>query len=354
MPEGTSARPRRPRLVRDLHAGPHLDLFFVSAVGSVLLIRFYLRLTGYPQVGGKTLHIAHMLWGGLLMLVALILLLAFLGRASRRWAALLGGIGFGTFIDELGKFITNDNDYFYRPAIALIYVVFIGAYVAIRTIRRRRVAAGEEYVVNALQELEQAALHDLQPEERERALHYLAKAEAGDPLAAGLADLLRRLDVAPSRSPSRAQRAAAAILRQYRRLTRRPEFWRALIVFFVAELAIKLAHVAILVLRPEAGDSLAARLAFMSREIDRYALPEWLQLGSSLVSAAFVAMGIVALRRSRTAALRLFQRSILVSIFITQVFMFYRSQWEALVVLAFNLLVLLALEYMLAHEEEEG
>jgi hypothetical protein len=65
-------------------------------------------------------------------------------------------------------------------------------------------------------------------------------------------------------------------------------------------------------------------------------------------------MGIVALRRSRTAALRLFQRSILVSIFITQVFMFYRSQWEALVVLAFNLLVLLALEYMLAHEEEEG
>jgi hypothetical protein len=33
--------------------------------------------------------------------------------------------------------------------------------------------------------------------------------------------------------------------------------------------------------------------------------------------------------------------------------MFYRSQWEALVVLAFNLLVLLGLGYMRAHEEQE-
>jgi hypothetical protein len=36
------------------------------------------------------------------------------------------------------------------------------------------------------------------------------------------------------------------------------------------------------------------------------------------------------------------------------VFMFYRSQWEALVVLGFNLLVLLGLGYMRAHEEEAG
>jgi hypothetical protein len=303
-------------------------------------------------VGGETLHIAHVLWGGLLMLVAMIVLLAFLGRASRRWAALLGGVGFGTFIDEVGKFVTRDNDYFYRPAVALIYVVFIGAYVAMRTIRTRRAAASEEYVINALQELEQAALHDLQPDERERALRYLAQARPGDPLAAGLADLIQRLDVTPSRPPGRATRAATAILQQYRRLTRRPAFWRALVIFFAAQLALKLAHVAILVFRPEAVDSLAARLAFMSREIDRYALPEWLQLGSSLVSAGYVALGIVALRRSRRAAVRLFQRSILISVFITQVFMFYRAQWAALVVLAFNLLVLLGLEYMRAHENE--
>ena len=347
----TIPAPSRRRLVRDLHAGAQLDLFLVSAVASVLLIRFYLRLTGYPQVGGETLHIAHMLWGGLLMLAALILLLGFLGRASRRWAALFGGVGFGTFIDEVGKFVTRDNDYFYRPAVAMIYVVLVLAYVAGRIIRRRPLTE-EEHLINALHELEEAALHDMQQEERERALHHLERAGEANPLTRGLITVVRDLREAPSRPPGSAERMAAELLRQYRRLTRRPVFWRFLVLFFVAQVAVKLAHVAILVWYPEAGQSLAARLAFMSRRIDDYALPEWLQLGSSLLSVALVGAGIVALRRSRPRALRLFQHSILVSIFVTQVFMFYRSQWEALTVLAFNLLVLLALGYMRSHQED--
>ena len=303
-------------------------------------------------MGGETLHIAHVLWGGLLMMVALVLLLGYLGRASRRWAAMLGGLGFGTFLDEVGKFVTRDNDYFYRPAVALIYVVLVLAYLGMRSIQRRREVTPEEYVVNALQELEEAARHDLQREERERALHYLSRARPGDPLAESLTGLIRGLHEVPSRPAGRLERLAAELLRQYRMLTRRPVFWRALVLFFVAQVMVKLAHAAILIWYPEAGSSLFARMAFMSRRIDDYALPEWLQLGSSLFSAGLVGAGIAALRRSRQAALRHFQRSILVSVFVTQVFMFYRSQWEALAVLAFNLLVLLGLGYMRAHEAE--
>jgi hypothetical protein len=288
------------------------------------------------------------------MMAALILLLAYLGRTSRRWAAVLGGIGFGTFIDEVGKFVTRDNDYFYRPAVALIYVVFVLAYVAMRSIHRRREPTGDEYVINALQELEEAARHDLQREERERALRYLAKARPDDPLAGGLTHLIRDLHEVPSRPTGRLERAGAEVLRQYRLLTRRPVFWRGLVLFFVVQVTVKLVHAAILIWFPEAGSSLFARVAFMSRRIDAYALPEWLQLGSSLLSAVLVGAGILALRASRQAALGLFQRSILVSVFVTQVFMFYRSQWEALAVLGFNLLVLLGLGYMRAHEEEAG
>lgn len=42
----------------------------------------------------------------------------------QRLCALIGGIGFGLFIDELGKFITRDNNYFFQPTIGLIYAVF--------------------------------------------------------------------------------------------------------------------------------------------------------------------------------------------------------------------------------------
>ena len=45
------------------------DRFFVAAAASFVGTRAYLALTGYPQIGGHGLHISHLLWGGLLMLV---------------------------------------------------------------------------------------------------------------------------------------------------------------------------------------------------------------------------------------------------------------------------------------------
>ena len=97
------------QIVRNINMTRYLESLLWSAVATVLVIRAFLASTGYPQLGGGGLHIAHMLWGGLLMLVALVLTLALLGHDSKRVAAIIGGIGFGTFIDELGKFITSDN-----------------------------------------------------------------------------------------------------------------------------------------------------------------------------------------------------------------------------------------------------
>ena len=114
-----------PRMARDIDGGRWLESFLVSAVVSILGIRFYLEATGYPQIGGHGLHIAHMLWGGLFMVVAIVVLLAFVGKRIQQFGAVVGGIGFGMFIDELGKFITSDNNYFYEPTFALIYVIFI-------------------------------------------------------------------------------------------------------------------------------------------------------------------------------------------------------------------------------------
>src|SRR5258705_10150221 len=104
-PENTPSAIRRlPLVVRDHDAGRNAERFFVAAVATLLVIRAFLAATGYPQIGGRHIHIAHMLWGGLVLTAALLLSLISIGRRTRPIAAFLGGIGFGIFIDELGKF----------------------------------------------------------------------------------------------------------------------------------------------------------------------------------------------------------------------------------------------------------
>jgi hypothetical protein len=60
---------------------------------SVILIRLFLELTGYPQVGNSELHIAHVLWGGLLLFGACLLTLIFANRWVYKAGALIAGVG---------------------------------------------------------------------------------------------------------------------------------------------------------------------------------------------------------------------------------------------------------------------
>src|SRR6202011_834655 len=64
-----------------------LTTLFVCSVSTVLLTRSFLALAGYPQVGGSKFHIAHVLYGGLLLLAACIVLLAFLNPEVKVVAA---------------------------------------------------------------------------------------------------------------------------------------------------------------------------------------------------------------------------------------------------------------------------
>ena len=124
------------KLMIDFEAEENLENFFVSAVLSVFAIRTFLFLTGYPQLGNEEVHIAHMLWGGMLMVTALITLLVFLSKEVRHLGSIVAGIGFGVFIDELGKVITSDNNYFFQPAIALIYIIFVFIFLVFRGLEK--------------------------------------------------------------------------------------------------------------------------------------------------------------------------------------------------------------------------
>lgn len=191
--------------------GPLQDAFLVSAVVMILLIRLQLWATNYPQLGGGKLHIAHLLWGGLFMLIAVGLLVSFVGRGARLPAQILGGIGFGFFIDELGKFITSDNDYFFQPAAAIIYLIFIALYLLTRWMQRNRGLSQREYLVNAVDSITEAARGDLNERDKQRILELLSRANPDDPLTRPLRDLVASLDAVPAPQANPATRLALAI-----------------------------------------------------------------------------------------------------------------------------------------------
>jgi hypothetical protein len=111
--------------VKRSRAGEYLFLLLLGFAGSVALTRIFLELAGYPQIGNAELHIAHVLWGGLLVFVASLLPLILGNPWVFPVSAFLSGIGMGLFIDEVGKFITQSNDYFFPAAAPIIYIVFL-------------------------------------------------------------------------------------------------------------------------------------------------------------------------------------------------------------------------------------
>jgi hypothetical protein len=170
--------------VRRAGGETYLLLMLVSFGGSVILTRWYLELAGYPQIGTGDLHIAHALWGGLLLFIASGLPLLFAGRLALPISAVLSGIGIGLFADEVGKFITARNDYFYPAALPIVYLIFlIGALVYLRS-RRPLAQEARAQLMAALDDLEEAVERDLEPSElrllEERLGSVLTTAESED------------------------------------------------------------------------------------------------------------------------------------------------------------------------------
>src|SRR4030067_3174096 len=113
------------KLVQRENAVRFMLISLLSFVATVTTVRSFLAFTGYPQIGSGTLHIAHVLWGRLILYIGAILPLIYLGPRLHIVGAILSGVGVGLFIDEVGKFITRQNDYFYVAAAPIIYVFFL-------------------------------------------------------------------------------------------------------------------------------------------------------------------------------------------------------------------------------------
>jgi hypothetical protein len=332
--------PRHAHPTRSVEASTLLERFFVSAVVAVLLIRGWLSLTGYPQIGGDGLHIAHMLFGGIGMLVALLANLTFLGRRTRGFAAIVGGAGFGTFIDELGKFITSDNNYFYQPAVAMIYVVFVLLFIAGERLTTDSHPTPDERLAQALDVVTSATIEGYPKREREQASQLLAGSDPQNPLVPALEQALARIAATPEPAENLAEREAQRVARSYNWLV--AQRWFLTLVLVIAGIA------TLYNLR-----TLAQTILFdtVDRRLRVYVnSTAELLLIATLIASALLIVGLVHLRGPLLAAFQWFRRSVLVSLLVAQPLAFYEQQWTALVGLALNLVLLSALEFGIARE----
>lgn len=209
---------RRP--VRRAGVERYLLLTLLSFGASVALTRLFLTATGFPQLSGGDLHIAHVMWGGLLLFLAALLPLIYANRWAFDLSGVLAGVGVGLFIDEVGKFITQNNDYFYPAAAPIIYAFFLMTVLLYFRVRRPLSRSPRAELYRALDGIEEVLDHDLEPQERiqlEQRLMRVAN-ESNHPAHARLArDLLEFLNsdelVIAARRPRLLENLATRMLR---------------------------------------------------------------------------------------------------------------------------------------------
>jgi hypothetical protein len=204
------SRIRRP--VRREGVELYLLLMLLSFGGSVAFTRLFLELTGYPQLGGGSIHIAHVLWGGLLLYLASLLPLILANRWVYVAGAVLAGIGVGLFIDEVGKFITQTNNYFEPLAAPIVYAFFLLSVLLYFRVSRPVPQEPRAELYQVLEAMEEVLDHDLDARERQE-LELRLKGVAQDDqhpafsrLARELLEFLRSDQLRLAPGPGRLQR----------------------------------------------------------------------------------------------------------------------------------------------------
>jgi hypothetical protein len=338
MGPGVRGNPWR---IREPYASSLTELWLVSAVTTVLVIRAYLALTGYPTVGGDSLHIAHMLWGGLGMAIGFGMIMLTAHGIWKPLATLVCGIGFGTFIDELGKFITRDNDYFYQPAITVMYGLMILLFVIARFLGARREPTEADHLFFAVQGLQWAAIGKLDKARKRIALEHLDASGNESGFATAIRDQLESAELIEDPQHSRLLTWRHAAEQRYWKVAESPRFaWVAIGLLFLRATQV----IGAFVLGSSNG---------WYDLTDGVSLTEIGATGTAIVSGGLALLGaILILRGRRVRGLQAFVGSVLVSLLIGQFFAFTAVQVLALAGLVADLVVLGLLRFALHAEHE--
>jgi len=332
---GNERKTTRAAVRRD-RAGDYVLTSLVAFAVTVIVTREFLQLAGFPQIGNSVLHIAHALWGGLLLFVAVMLPLAYANRWAIQAGALLGGIGIGLFIDEVGKFITQANDYFFPPALALIYGFFLLTVFVYLYFRRPRQGDPRTALYHALEGLQDALDGDLDTEEAARIEARLAIARRSDrdeivSLANAVSAYLQKEKPHLSAAePGFGKRIAKRVDALGQRMGRR--IHRTIIsMVLILWLVFVISFIAVLV---QGGANLESQVV------------QWrgVLIGIQVVIGGLMIVAVVAwLTRNEELGLRFAVGGFLLSLVALQTLYFYLSQFSAITVALLQLTIVLIL-----------
>lgn len=332
-----------PRLIRRTRA-PHLVMNVLISFGAtVLLVRLFLELTGYPRLGNDSLHIAHMLYGGIALAAACLLMVIYASPTAYRIGAILTGVGLGLFFDEVGKFITANNDYFYKPAAPIIYLVALGI-AGVYYLLRRRIdkPTDAELLVEALENAEDLLEGRQSEQERIRVNATLNRIEANvsDPDHSRLAHALRAFTESEATSPRNPlisgtiNRAESWFLRQFNKHQRAISY--GLIGLLAVNSVSSLVTFAIALLLPRISPDLTQQIQSIYASLGLRAFSPFVMSLSNIdllldfVTSLITLYGILLfLTGKRLSGLFWVQVALFLDLCVVNVFTFYIEQFSA-------------------------
>jgi hypothetical protein len=332
--EPAPANPRQWGPIRDSEGAGHVELFLVATVVTITVTRLYLQLTGFPQIGGAGgLHVAHVLFGGVFMLVAMVMFMLLLGRSSRWLATLFAGVGFGLFIDEVGKFLTQDNNYFFKPAAAVMYLFIVLVYVVGAFLVRRRALSDRELVVNALRMMQEMAADNLDTYEASELRRMLDAADPAQPLRNPLVRVVEEVTREPL-AVSRINRFYVTVRRGAVGLARATLMQRLGVVLFQVVIVLS-------VLAPsrEVVDNPSV-FAWV------WAAAAWLVVGQGVVAT------VLYYRGEHVRALQIFALALTLELLVVQFFELLDDPWLGVLRVLLNVLLLGVCHSMLYREQQ--
>ena len=347
----SNIQPRK--LVQRYFAERYLLITILSFAFSLAATRFFLNLTGYPQLGNSTLHIAHVLWGGLLLFAGGLLPLIFASRRAFDLSALTLGLGMGLFIDEIGKFITRSNDYFFPAATPIIYAFLLLTIFVFLRVRASHPENLRSALYHVFEQFEELLEDDLSRLERDNMLASLQNALKDD-TNAGLGIIARDIIAYLNRQesalvphqPDLFENLMLRLLGLESRWFRRRRFFNTLLLVWVLWGLITLAHPMLALLAAQTRLNLTGLAASLLTsdllDLNDLSITGIIRLvGEALCGGMLVLTLALAALKKKSAALSLAQVALLSSLLLVNLFVFYYDQFSAFLYAFIQFVILL-------------